>query len=67
MINIIIDTLRESALRIDTLLKQQSGGYLQSTNASGDMQLEVDVEADKIFQDSLLELHCVKSICSEEQ
>lgn len=56
MINIIIDTLRESALRIDTLLKQQSGGYLQSTNASGDMQLEVDVEADKIFQDSLLEL-----------
>lgn len=67
MINIIIDTLRESALRIDTLLKQQSGGYLQSTNASGDMQLEVDVEADKIFQDSLLELPCVKAICSEEQ
>ncbi len=67
MISVIIDTLRESALRIDALLKHNTSGYLQSTNASGDMQLEIDVEADRIFQASLLELPCVKAICSEEQ
>lgn len=67
MISVIIETLRESALHIDTLLNQQNGSYLQSTNASGDMQLEVDVEADRIFQKALLELPSVKAICSEEQ
>ncbi|WP_173644102.1 MULTISPECIES: class 1 fructose-bisphosphatase [Helicobacter] len=65
--SVIIETLRESALHIDTLLNQQNGSYLQSTNASGDMQLEVDVEADRIFQKALLELPSVKAICSEEQ
>ena len=67
MISVIIETLRESALHIDTLLNQQNGSYLQSTNASGDVQLEVDVEADRIFQKALLELPSVKAICSEEQ
>ena len=67
MISVIIETLREAALRIDTLLKDTSTSYLQSTNASGDSQLEVDVEADKLLQEMLLELPCVKGICSEEQ
>ncbi|BDB63949.1 fructose-1,6-bisphosphatase class 1 [Helicobacter cinaedi] len=67
MISVIIETLREAALRIDTLLKGTSTSYLQSTNASGDSQLEVDVEADKLLQEMLLELPCVKGICSEEQ
>lgn len=67
MVNVIIQTLRECALNIDNLLKNNIGGYLQSTNASGDTQLEVDIEADRIFQKALLELPCVKGICSEEQ
>lgn len=67
MISVIIETLRETALRIDTLLKDTSTSYLQSTNASGDSQLEVDVEADRLLQEMLLELPCVKGICSEEQ
>lgn len=67
MISVIIETLRECALHIDTLLHQQNGSYLESNNASGDRQLEVDVEADRIFQKALLELPCVKAICSEEQ
>lgn len=53
MISVIIETLREAALRIDTLLKDTSTSYLQSTNASGDSQLEVDVEADKLLQEML--------------
>lgn len=67
MISVVIETLREAALRIDTLLKDTSTNYLESTNASGDSQLEVDVRADKLLQEMLLELPCVKGICSEEQ
>ena len=67
MISVIIETLRETALRIDTLLKDTSTSYQQSPNASGDSQLEVDVEADRLLQEMLLELPCVKGICSEEQ
>lgn len=67
MISVIIETLREAALRIDTLLKDTSTNYLESTNASGDSQLEVDVRADKLLQEMLLELPCIKGICSEEQ
>lgn len=67
MISVIIETLREAALRIDMLLKDTSTNYLESTNASGDSQLEVDVRADKLLQVMLLELPCVKGICSEEQ
>ncbi|CAM3338506.1 class 1 fructose-bisphosphatase [Helicobacter labetoulli] len=67
MISVIIETLREAAVRIDTLLKDTSTNYLESTNASGDSQLEVDVRADKLLQEMLLELPCVKGICSEEQ
>lgn len=67
MVDMIIETLKESAIHIDTLLKTHKGGYLQSTNTSGDTQLEVDVKADKILEEALLELPCVKGICSEEQ
>lgn len=67
MISIIIDSLRESALHIDSLLKDTSTSYLQSINASGDMQLEIDVRVDKFLSEKLLNLPCVKAICSEEQ
>lgn len=67
MINVIVENIKECAIKIDSLLKQSSANYLQSANASGDMQLAVDVEADKIIAESLLSLPCVKGICSEEQ
>lgn len=67
MLSVIFDSLKASALAIDSLLKVSSTRYLESLNTSGDMQLEVDVAADKLLQESLLELPCVKAICSEEQ
>lgn len=67
MLSVIFDCLKDSAVRINELLKDSSTSYLQSINASGDMQLEVDVKADKLLESNLLELPCVKAICSEEQ
>lgn len=67
MVGSIIDVFKESALQIQALLKGDYAKYLESTNKSGDTQLEVDVMADKLLQEALLELSCVKGICSEEQ
>ncbi|MCX2717873.1 class 1 fructose-bisphosphatase [Helicobacter sp. MIT 21-1697] len=65
--SIIIDTLRESALHIDSLLKDTSTSYMQSINVSGDTQLEIDVKVDTFLSEKLLNIPCVKAICSEEQ
>lgn len=67
MISVIIQAIRESALQINAALQETSAQYLQSSNSSGDTQLEVDVTADMIMQRALLELPCIKGICSEEQ
>lgn len=67
MINSIIETMRECAIQINDLLKDTSTQYLESSNTSGDMQLEVDVLADQLIEKSLLELRCVKGVCSEEK
>lgn len=67
MVGSIIDVFKESALEIQALLRGDFAKYLESTNTSGDTQLEVDVMADKLLQQALLELSCVRGICSEEQ
>lgn len=67
MISVIIDTLKDCAIEINSLLKDSSTSYLESENSSGDIQLEVDVQADKLLQNALLQLPCIKAICSEEQ
>ncbi|MGI0406819.1 class 1 fructose-bisphosphatase [Helicobacter himalayensis] len=63
----IFATLKSCALEIDTLLKNPSTDYLSSQNSSGDTQLKVDVEADKLIEKALLALVCVKGVCSEEK
>nr|WP_066386930.1 class 1 fructose-bisphosphatase [Helicobacter himalayensis] len=67
MIESIFATLKSCALEIDTLLKNPSTDYLSSQNSSGDTQLKVDVEADKLIEKALLSLVCVKGVCSEEK
>ena len=67
MLDMIIDALQKSAVRVDTLLKKCEFGYLNSTNATGDTQLGVDVVANDIFKEMLLGLSAIKGICSEEE
>ena len=67
MLYSIIDALQRSAVYIDSVLKKCNFDYLDSTNSTGDSQLGVDVEANNIIKESLLELDVVKGICSEEE
>ncbi|PAF47769.1 fructose-bisphosphatase [Helicobacter sp. 12S02634-8] len=62
-----IPTLQKCALQIQELLKATPTHYLDSTNASGDQQLGVDVKADCLIEKELLDLEFVCGICSEEK
>lgn len=64
---ILFDTLKEIALQVNALLQQANTNYLDSTNSNGDTQLQVDVMADKLIEEKLLALSCVKGVASEEK
>lgn len=66
-ISLVFETFKTCAIMIDTLLKNPSTSYLASQNSSGDTQLQVDVQADKLIEERLLALACVKGVCSEEK
>lgn len=63
----IITALQGGALAVNELLKKDAFDYLESKNSTGDIQLELDVEANRIFKEALLALDSIKGICSEEE
>ncbi|MCI5969464.1 MAG: fructose-1,6-bisphosphatase [Helicobacter sp.] len=63
----ILTSIKQASLAIYTILQKNLGEYTQSTNATGDTQLQADVQADLIVQNAFKTLSCVKQICSEEQ
>ena len=67
MLYLIIDALQQSALCVDKILKKCEFDYIDSTNSTGDNQLGIDIEANRIFKEALLELDIIKGICSEEE
>lgn len=67
MIEDFILVFQKSAEKIQELLRKSHTDYLSSTNSSGDVQLKIDVKADKIIEEELLSLEYVKGVCSEEK
>lgn len=67
MVAEIFSSILECATRVQELLQSDASGYLASTNASGDIQLAVDVRADMLLEEALLKLPCVQGVCSEEK
>lgn len=67
MLYSIIDALQRSAICVNDILKKCNFNYLDSSNSTGDTQLGVDIEANNIFKETLLELDAIKGICSEEE
>ncbi|RAX53890.1 fructose-bisphosphatase class I [Helicobacter sp. 16-1353] len=67
MLYSIITAIQKSAICIDNLLKKDDFNYLNSKNSTGDIQLDIDVEANRIFKDTLLCLESIKGVCSEEE
>lgn len=66
-LELILTQIQSASLPIYETLKQSLGEYAQSTNATGDTQLEADIKADEILQNCFKGLQIIKQICSEEQ
>lgn len=67
MLDSIISVIKHSAISVSELIKLHNSNYLSSTNSTGDMQLELDVESNNIFKNALFDLNFIKGICSEEE
>lgn len=67
MLDSIITAIKNSAIEVNCLLKRGVFHYTDTINFTGDSQLEVDVEANRIFKEALLSIPGVKGICSEEE
>lgn len=63
----IFEAIQQASLQIYEILKKSLGEYTQNTNSTGDIQLQADVESDRVIEALFQKLPCVKQICSEEQ
>ena len=63
----IFKSIEKIALEIDNLIKNGESGYSNSSNNSGDMQLKLDIQSDKIIENILSKLPNVKALISEEK
>ncbi len=63
----IIDSIKKIAIEISDAIKSKDTGKVESTNASGDIQVKLDVISDEIAEKYLLDTSSVKEIISEEK
>ncbi|MBX7490776.1 class 1 fructose-bisphosphatase [Helicobacter turcicus] len=63
----IFTSIKQASLDIYAMLQKNLGEYTESTNVTGDTQLQADVQADIILQEAFKNIVCIKQICSEEQ
>ncbi len=67
MLDSIFCAIKNSAVCVNSLLKNSNFNYTKTTNSTGDLQLNVDVEANELFKNALLSLDVVGGIASEEE
>jgi len=63
----IFNKIEELAFKIDDLIKNGEGGYSESSNNTGDIQLKLDIQSDVIIEEVLTKLPSVKALVSEEK
>jgi fructose-1,6-bisphosphatase I len=63
----IFKAIKESAKRISLAINDVDVSKTQSTNATGDTQLKLDVLSDKIIEECFASIPSVKSLISEEK
>lgn len=63
----ILTKIEEIAPKIDNLIKTGESGYSSSSNQTGDVQLKLDIQSDKIIEDELKKVDSIKAIISEEK
>jgi len=65
--NEIFEAIKASALRISESIKYDDTGYAENTNATGDVQLKLDIKSDYIIEEELSKVPSVKALASEEK
>jgi fructose-1,6-bisphosphatase I len=63
----IFKTIEQIAIDIDSAIKNSEGGYSNSSNQTGDVQLKLDILSDKIIEEHFAKVDSVKEIISEEK
>ncbi|RBQ26686.1 MULTISPECIES: class 1 fructose-bisphosphatase [Arcobacteraceae] len=63
----IIKAIEESAKKIKFLIETGDTGKSEFENSTGDTQLKLDIESDKIIEDIFTKIPTIKAIVSEEQ
>ncbi|WP_418178864.1 class 1 fructose-bisphosphatase [Aliarcobacter lanthieri] len=63
----IIKAIEESAKKIKVLIETGDTGKSEFENSTGDTQLKLDIESDKIIEDIFAKIPTIKAIVSEEQ
>jgi fructose-1,6-bisphosphatase I len=63
----IFDAMKVSALRIAEAIKYDDTGYAENTNATGDVQLKLDIRSDYIIEEEFSKIASVKALASEEK
>ena len=67
MMQEIIEAIKKSAFRIQEAIAYDDTGYAENENASGDVQLKLDIKSDYIIQEELAKVASVKAVASEEK
>jgi fructose-1,6-bisphosphatase I len=63
----IFDAIKRSAIRIKHAIENDDTGYSQNQNATGDVQLKLDIKSDLIIEEEFAKLTSVKELASEEK
>lgn len=65
--NQILEAIQKSAIRIKRAIDVKDIGYSQEQNASGETQLQLDIQSDLIIEEELSRLSTIHTIASEEK
>lgn len=63
----IFEAIKRSAIRIRDAIAYDDTGYSDNANATGDVQLKLDIKSDLIIEEELAKVSSVKAIASEEK
>lgn len=65
--NDIFEAIKESAVKIKSLIEKGDTGKSENENSTGDTQLKLDIASDIIIEDIFKKVPSIKAIVSEEQ
>jgi fructose-1,6-bisphosphatase I len=63
----IYNAIQTAAVKIDYAIKHEDKGYSENQNATGDTQLKLDIQCDKIVEEIFTPITRIKELASEEK